>query len=125
MFDKILSGVLGVKLYTFSENENVIQPEKALPNSVFLFDDIITDNHNIVRSYFTSSRHHLIDVCYLAQSYSRVLKQLIRDNANFISSDFQARRNEFKTRLRRALLRRYQTLRVKRFLHDVLAGRVI
>jgi len=84
MLDKILSGVPDVKLYKFSENETVIQPEKALPNSVFLFDDVITNNHNIVRSYFTRSRHHLIDVCYLAQSYSRVPKQLIRDNANFI-----------------------------------------
>ncbi|KAF0747787.1 Integrase catalytic domain-containing protein [Aphis craccivora] len=84
MLDKILSGVPGVKLYKFSENESVIQPEKSLPNLVFLFDNVITNNHNIVRSYFTRSRHHLIDVCYLAQSYSRVPKQLIRNNANYI-----------------------------------------
>jgi len=84
MLGEILSGVPGVKLFKFRDNETVIQPEKALPNSVFLFDDVITENHGIIRSYFARSRHNLIDVCYLAQSYSRVPKQLIRDNANFI-----------------------------------------
>lgn len=84
LLGEILSGVPGVKLFKFSDNETVIQPEKALPNSVFLFDDVITENHGIIRSYFARSRHNLIDVCYLAQSYSRVPKQLIRDNANFI-----------------------------------------
>lgn len=39
LLDKILSGVPGVKLFKFSDNETVIQPEKALPNAVFLFDD--------------------------------------------------------------------------------------
>jgi len=62
----------------------VISPEKALPNSVIVFDDVFTQNHNIIRSFFAFSRHRQIDVCYLAQSYSRVPKQLIRDNANFI-----------------------------------------
>jgi len=34
-----------VGLFTFYENEQVIEPEKALPNSVvFIFNDIITEN---------------------------------------------------------------------------------
>jgi len=84
MLDKILCDVPGISLFKFNDNETMISPEKALPNSVFLFDDVIAENHNIIRSYFSRSRHNLIDVCYLAQSYSRVPKQLIRDNANFI-----------------------------------------
>lgn len=84
MLDKILCDVPGINLFKFNDNDTVIPPEKALPSSVFLFDDIATENHGIIRSYFTRCRHNLIDVCYLAQSYSRVPKQLIRDNANFI-----------------------------------------
>jgi hypothetical protein len=84
MLEEILSKVDDVNLFKFQENDSVLPPEKALPNSVFIFDDIIMESQSIVRSYFSRGRHNQIDVCYLAQSYSRVPKQLIRDNANFI-----------------------------------------
>ncbi|KAE9526188.1 hypothetical protein AGLY_013819 [Aphis glycines] len=84
LLSEILSDIDGIKLFTFYENEQVIEPEKALPNSVFIFDDIITENQKIARTYFSRGRHNLIDVFYLAQSYSKVPKQLLRDNANFI-----------------------------------------
>ncbi|KAL4092501.1 hypothetical protein QTP88_027002 [Uroleucon formosanum] len=84
MLSDILSDIDGIKLFTFYENEQVIEPEKALPNSVFIFDDIITENQKIARTYFSRARHNLVDVFYLAQSYSKVPKQLLRDNANFI-----------------------------------------
>ena len=84
MLEEILKQVDGVNLFKFHDNDTVIQPEKALSNSVFIFDDVICENQNIIRSYFSRSRHKSIDVLYLAQSYSRVPKQLIRDNANFI-----------------------------------------
>lgn len=84
MLEEILSEIREVNLFKFHDNETVIAPEKALSNSVFIFDDIIMENQNIVRAYFSRGRHNQIDVCYLAQSYSRVPKQLIRDNANFI-----------------------------------------
>ncbi|KAL4092441.1 hypothetical protein QTP88_026942 [Uroleucon formosanum] len=84
MLSDILSDIDGIKLFTFYENEQVIEPEKALPNSVFIFDDIITENQKIARTYFSRGRHNLVDVFYLAQSYSKVPKQLLRDNANFI-----------------------------------------
>ncbi|KAL4113385.1 hypothetical protein QTP88_012935 [Uroleucon formosanum] len=84
MLSDILSDIDGIKLFTFYENEKVIAPEEALPNSVFIFDDIISENQKIARTYFSRARHNLIDVCYLAQSYSKVPKQLLRDNANFI-----------------------------------------
>ncbi|KAE9522696.1 hypothetical protein AGLY_016918 [Aphis glycines] len=74
----------GVQLFTFHENDEVIPPEKALPDSVFIFDDILCENQNIVRSYYTRCRHNNIDVFYLAQSFARIPKQLIRDNSNMI-----------------------------------------
>lgn len=83
MLCDILKDIKGVKLFTFYDNETVIVPEKALPNSVFIFDDIISESQNIVRSYFSRGRHNRIDVCYLAQSFSRVPKQLIRDKSNY------------------------------------------
>jgi len=83
MLSDILSGT-DVGLFTFYENEQVIEPEKALPNSVFIFEDIIAENQKIARTYFSRGRHNLVDVFYLAQSYSKVPKQLLRDNANFI-----------------------------------------
>ncbi|KAL4123320.1 hypothetical protein QTP88_015517 [Uroleucon formosanum] len=52
MLSDILSGT-DVGLFTFYENEQVIEPEKALPNSVFIFDDIITENQKIARTYFS------------------------------------------------------------------------
>ncbi|KAL4123055.1 hypothetical protein QTP88_015287 [Uroleucon formosanum] len=84
MLSDILSDIDGIKLFTFNENEQVIEPEKALPNSVYIFDDIITENQKIARTYFSRARHNLVDVFYLAQSYSKLPKQLWRDNANFI-----------------------------------------
>ncbi|KAF0689185.1 tigger transposable element-derived protein 4-like, partial [Aphis craccivora] len=41
----------------------------------------------IARTYFSRGRHNLIDVFYLALSYSKVPKQLLRDNANFIQDE--------------------------------------
>jgi len=84
MLDDILSEVEDIHLFKYHDNETVVAPETALPNSVFILDDIICENQNIVRSYFSRGRHNQIDVCYLAQFFSRVPKQLIRDNANFI-----------------------------------------
>lgn len=84
MLCDILKNIDEIKLFTFYDNDKVISPEKALPNSVFVFDDVISENQNIVRSYFSRGRHNQIDVCYLAQSFSRIPKQLIRDNSNLI-----------------------------------------
>jgi hypothetical protein len=60
----ILKDIDGIQLFTFYENDEVITPEKALPNSVFIFDDIICESQTIVRSYFSRGRHNKIDVCY-------------------------------------------------------------
>lgn len=84
MLDEILNGSDSATLFKFHDDDTILAPEEVLPNSVFIFDDIICENQNIVRAYFSRGRHNGINVFYLAQSYSRVPKQLIRDNANFI-----------------------------------------
>lgn len=81
---RLLSMVKGINLYTFSNNCDVIQPEDAKPNSVFIFDDVACGKQENIRSYFSMGRHNAIDSFYLCQTYTRIPKHLIRDNANFL-----------------------------------------
>lgn len=82
--ENVLKNVKGIGYYKFSENEEVIQPSEAKKHSVFVFDDIICDKQNNVSAFFSMGRHKDVDCFYLCQSYSRIPKQLIRDNANMI-----------------------------------------
>jgi len=84
LLKRIIAEIDGINMYMFFDNESVIPPEKVSPNSVFIMDDVIGDNQDIIRDYFTRGRHNKIDIFYLAQTYSKVPKQLIRDNANLI-----------------------------------------
>lgn len=81
---KLISSVKGMNLYTFSENADVIPPEKAKANSIMIFDDVACEKQNNIRSYFCMGRHNDIDSFYLCQTYTRIPKHLVRDNANFI-----------------------------------------
>lgn len=81
---KLIKPIKGMKLMTFSSNEDVISPDDAEKNSIFIFDDIACENQNHVRSFFCMGRHKEIDSFYLCQTYTRIPKHLIRDNANLI-----------------------------------------
>lgn len=80
----VLEPICGLGFHTFNNNTEILEPSEAKLNSVFVFDDVITEKQDVIRSYFSMGRHRNIDCFYLAQTYSRVPKQLIRDNANFI-----------------------------------------
>lgn len=79
---KVLPKEIGY--FPFDDNSKVIDPSLAKPNSVMIFDDIACETHEDIRSYFAMGRHNNIDVFYLGQTYSRIPKQIIRDNANFV-----------------------------------------
>lgn len=79
---KIISSIAGLGYYTFSNNCDVISPEEAKQNSVFIFDDVACEKQDNVRSYFCMGRHRDIDSFYLCQTYTHIPKHLIRDNAN-------------------------------------------
>jgi hypothetical protein len=81
---KVLTPIKGLGYYAFSDACNIVEPSDAKPNSVFIFDDVMCEKQDVIRSYFSMGRHKNIDSFYLAQTYSRVPKQLVRDNANFI-----------------------------------------
>lgn len=80
----LLQPIKGMQYKTFSNNTDVISLEKTRPNSVFIFDDIACEKQDNVRSYFAMGRHNNIDSFYLCQTYTRIPKHLIRDNANLI-----------------------------------------
>jgi Poxvirus A32 protein len=83
-FKKILEPIKEIKYFTFSNNVDIITPNNARKNSIFIFDDVSCEKQNIIREYFSMGRHNKIDSFYLCQSYTRIPKHLIRDNANLL-----------------------------------------
>lgn len=82
--ENILKRIKGIGFYKYSENDKVIDPSNAKKNSIFVFDDIICDKQNNVSAFFSMGRHKEVDCFYLCQSYTKIPKQLIRDNANML-----------------------------------------
>ncbi|KAG7301834.1 hypothetical protein JYU34_013222 [Plutella xylostella] len=82
--DKVLRLVPSISFTKFHANQQVLSTEEAKPNSIIIFDDVACENQNNMRDYFAMGRHKNIDSFYLNQTYSKIPKQLIRDNANLI-----------------------------------------
>lgn len=82
--ENILKPIAGLGFYKFSASDGIIPPHEAKPNSIFIFDDVACDKQDIIREYFCMGRHRGVDCFYLSQTFTRVPKHLIRDNANFI-----------------------------------------
>ncbi|CAK1598249.1 unnamed protein product [Parnassius mnemosyne] len=81
---EVIKRVPNISFYEFNDNKDVIGPSEALNNSVFIFDDVACENQINIRNYFSMGRHKQIDYFYLSQTYSKIPKQLLRDNGNFI-----------------------------------------
>lgn len=81
---EILQHIKGMCYYPYSENDNIIDPADVRENSVFIFDDVACDKQDKIRAYFAMGRHKKVDSFYLCQTYTRIPKHLIRDNANVI-----------------------------------------
>lgn len=79
---KVLENICPFHLFT--QQESVIPPAKVQPNSVFVFDDIATEKQDCIMAYFAAGRHKNTDAIYLCQTYTKIPKTLVRDNANFI-----------------------------------------
>ena len=50
-----------------------------------VFDDLLLEKQNTCESYYVRGRHSNVDCFYLAQTYFKLPRQTIRENANFIS----------------------------------------
>lgn len=84
LLKKILQRVNGLNYFPYSDNVDIVKASDARPNSVFIFDDVACDKQDCMRDYFSMGRHKNIDSFYLCQTYTRIPKQLVRDNANLI-----------------------------------------
>lgn len=81
---KVFSRVPEVNFFTFSDKTEVTTPEETLNNSIIIFDDVSMEDQEPIRLHFSMGRHKGLDCFYLCQTYSKIPKQLVRDNANFI-----------------------------------------
>lgn len=88
---EILEPIDGMNFYGLENGEDI--PAKPEPYSIFVFDDLAESCHRPVMQYFSYARHFGVDCFYLGQTYSRIPKQLVRDNANFIVLFKQDERN--------------------------------
>ncbi|CAG18160.1 unnamed protein product [Bracoviriform congregatae] len=82
--ETLLKQIDGIGFFTFSEHEAVIKPEDAKPNSLMIFDDVACEKQDHIKAFFCMGRHKDVDSFYLCQTYTRIPKHLIRDNANFL-----------------------------------------
>lgn len=73
-----------IKYFPYRESEDILDPSQARENSIFIFDDVSSDKQNKIKDYFSMGRHKSVDCFYLCQTYARIPKHLIRDNANFL-----------------------------------------
>lgn len=80
----LLEPIEEIGYFEFNDGDEVISPENIRPNSIIIFDDVVTCNQNVIKNYFCFGRHKHVDCFYLAQTYAAISKQLIRDNANLI-----------------------------------------
>jgi len=85
LLKRILDQVDGVTFFPFGEqHEKVLSPDEVRPSSVFLFDDVACEKQDHIRNYFSMGRHKMVDCFYLCQTYTRIPKHLVRDNANLV-----------------------------------------
>lgn len=84
LLEKILKDINEIEYKVFTNHEDVVPPCDVKRNTVFIMDDIAFEKQYNIRQYFSQGRHFHIDTILLAQTYSAVDKQLIRDNANFL-----------------------------------------
>ena len=70
--------------YFFDADEQIPEPselDKNL-NHVMVFDDVMLKEQTKIKDYFCRGRHNNVNVFYLCQSFYKIAKQCIRDNAN-------------------------------------------
>ncbi|KAK5637766.1 hypothetical protein RI129_000049 [Pyrocoelia pectoralis] len=84
LLQEILEPMKDIGYFTFKDNESIMEPNDARPDSIFIFDDIACEKQDNIRAYFSMGRHNAVDCFYLGQTYSKIPKQLVRDNANLI-----------------------------------------
>lgn len=72
-------------VYEESTPDTLQVPEKLQPDSIAIFDDILSEKQDKIATFFMRGRHRNISCFYLAQSYTKIPKKSgIRENFNFL-----------------------------------------
>ena len=82
-----VEGDLGKQVAFFHNSQaDLLAPEEldASYRNLIVFDDVLLDKQNNIERYFAQGRHSNADIFYCCQSYSRVPKQVVRDNSNML-----------------------------------------
>ena len=82
--ENLLALIEEIGYFTFSNNNDVVLSNEAFLNYIFVFDDVVCDKQDAIKEYFVIGRHADIDCFYLCQTYAKISKHLIRDNANLL-----------------------------------------
>lgn len=80
--EQVIKNVKGVNFFRFTNQ--FLKPEEVEKHSVCIFDDIMSEKQSPIQDFFSMGRHRSLDCFFLCQTYSRISKQLIRDNANLV-----------------------------------------
>ena len=75
--------------------ERIPDPSQQDPNrkNLLVLDDIMLGPQNSAESYYCRGRHNAVDVIYISQSYFRLPRQTIQENANFFVFFLQDNKN--------------------------------
>ena len=85
----------GVDASFFDDVTSIPDPTEhdASRCNLLVLDDVMLGPQNKVEAYFTRGRHNNVDVVYITQSYFRLPRQTIRENANLFMFFSQDRKN--------------------------------
>lgn len=82
---KNINNTLGEEIsFFFDDMDQMPNVDECNENSLVVFDDCILENQDIIKEYFVRGRHKNISCFYLNQCYSRLDRQFIRNNLNFL-----------------------------------------
>ncbi|CAP21163.2 Protein CBG24594 [Caenorhabditis briggsae] len=74
-----------ITICTSDSLDDIPDPCSIDPNkkTLIIFDDLMLEKQNKIEQYYTRGRHNNIDCFYISQSYIKLPKNTIRENANF------------------------------------------
>ena len=85
VYDKLMDKEDAEVAYFYSNCEDLISVDECEPSSLVVFDDCVNiRQQHFIKDYFVRGRHKNISCIYLTQSYTKIDRQLIRNNINFL-----------------------------------------
>jgi len=84
-YDKLADKEDAEIAHFYGNCEDLISVDECEPNSLVVFDDCVNiKQQHFIKDYFVSGRKKNISCVYVKQPYTKVDRQLIRGNINFL-----------------------------------------